>query len=722
MNRRIVVLAAALGLAVPGVRDASASGEVTFGAQNWWQSVNEAKYQEFREVPNGAYVESFLVRGAIGRTTVTGFGSDLFLRNQVLGGSIDRGIKWPVDGQYTQLPHLFSQIARSPFTNAGNGFFLLPDSLQKQNQDNPAGYIARMNSELAVAPQIPLSHRTDLAEARVRFRPSVPWRLQMKAERRQRTGSKAYALSFGFNNTNEVVEPIDQDIVDVSGTANYTRGKLGVQVLGGFSKFDNFNDALTVDNSRRATDSPTAGASRGRLDLYPDNQALRGQADVRYDLGKRTQFFGRLGASRMTQDDPWLPFTINGAISPAALDSLYPDGRRSTDAKALRITHDYRVQSRLMRQVRGTVRFRQQHYDNQTGEFPFRGVVQYDQSLVRDTVGFHNHPFGNQQTVLGTDWDGWFGRSFNVVLSYDHTTREHTLREVENDTEDAVRGQVHGQVGGGGYYRLDGGFGHRTGDEFDLAEYQRPDQPDTVYVENPGLRRFDVANRDRTSATGEIGWSLSERLDVSVNGDYRHDDYGDTRYGLRDDERWQLLGQATFTVSDGLDVSGGYGYGRKDTDQGSQERSATAQIPIRDSNLEAGVDWFARIRDRNDYGFVQTTWRIVPRTFAMDASYWLSRDLTDYFLDNETNTAVDLPSTYYLRQVGTLNLHYVLSDGTELVGRYGYDTWKVNDFAAKDIPLLGVAGTPAAATAIYLGASYRNYTAHSVAFAVSRKF
>jgi hypothetical protein len=106
----------------------------------------------------------------------------------------------------------------------------------------------------------------------------------------------------------------------------------------------------------------------------------------------------------------------------------------------------------------------------------------------------------------------------------------------------------------------------------------------------------------------------------------------------------------------------------------------------------------------------------------MDASYWISRDMTDYFLDNETNTAVDLPSTYYLRQVGTLNLHYVLSDGTELLGRYGYDTWKVDDFAAQDIPLLGVAGTPAAATAIYLGASYRNYTAHSVAFAVSRKF
>jgi len=50
----------------------------------------------------------------IGRTTITGYGSDLFLRQQTLGGAVDRGIKWQLDGSYSQLPHLFSQIARSP--------------------------------------------------------------------------------------------------------------------------------------------------------------------------------------------------------------------------------------------------------------------------------------------------------------------------------------------------------------------------------------------------------------------------------------------------------------------------------------------------------------------------------------------------------------------------------------------------------------------------------
>ncbi len=83
---------------------------------------------------------------------------------------------------------------------------------------------------------------------------------------------------------------------------------------------------------------------------------------------------------------------------------------------------------------------------------------------------------------------------------------------------------------------------------------------------------------------------------------------------------------------------------------------------------------------------------------------------------------MDLPSTFYRHQEGRLEARYHLSDGTELLGRYGYSTWHVDDFATKDIPLLGVAGTPPGATAIYLGAGFQNYTAHSLALAFSRKF
>lgn len=171
-----------------------------------------------------------------------------------------------------------------------------------------------------------------------------------------------------------------------------------------------------------------------------------------------------------------------------------------------------------------------------------------------------------------------------------------------------------------------------------------------------------------------------------------------------------------------MDFAGGYGLGRTDTDQASQERTVAGDVVIRDGNLTAGTDWTARVRDRNDYAFVQTTWKAIPRTFALSATYTFSRDQANYFLNNEVNTAVNLPPTYYRHQDAQIEGRFRLSDGTDIIGRYGYDTWAVNDFAAKDIALLGMAGTPPGATAIYLGPGFQDYTAHAVSLGFARKW
>jgi hypothetical protein len=700
-----------------------AGGEITFAAQDWWQTAPEAKFQEFREWPRGASIERFLTRGRIGSLAATGWGSDLFLRQQAMGLSLDKGIRWQLDGSYQQQPHLISLIARSPFTDLGNGVFALSDSLQRQNQDNPAGFVNRMNAALAVAPLVSLAHRTDVADARLRFRPTRGWQLQLQGEQRHRSGTKPYGMSFGFSNANEVMEPIHQRTTDVSAAANYARKGMSLRALLGYSSFDNLVDALIVDNPRRAVDSPTAGSSRGRIDLYPDNHAVRGQLDLNLRLRPGSLFSGTVALARLEQDDPWLPATINSAISQAALDSLYGGiTARSTDARALRFTQNYRLSAKVSERVRGAVRFRQQHYSNETEEFPFRGTVQYDQSLVRDTVGFHNRPFGNQQVTLGTDWDARLGGGLSLSAGYDHRWREHTHREVEHDQEDEVRARLGTDLSANVYASASYSFGARRIDELHLSDYRRADAPDTIFLENPLLRRFDVADRDRHVGSVEVGWAPAERLDVSFNGEYQRNKYLESRLGLGDEERWMVLGQASVRPAASWELTGGYGFGRTDTDQASQERSSAADIPIRSGNLEAGVDWTARIRDRNDFGFLQSTWTMIPRTLSFTTGYWVSRDQARYFLDNETGAAVDLPDTYYLRQEGRLEGRYRLSDGTQVIGRYGYDTWKVNDFASKDIPLLGVAGSPPAATAIYLGAGFRNYTAHSLSLAVSRTF
>ena len=82
--------------------------------------VNDELVTKLKADPNGAYFEKFLMRGQVGKVAVTGWGSDLFLKQQALGGSFDKGIRWQLDGSYQQLPHIYSLQARSPFTNAAS--------------------------------------------------------------------------------------------------------------------------------------------------------------------------------------------------------------------------------------------------------------------------------------------------------------------------------------------------------------------------------------------------------------------------------------------------------------------------------------------------------------------------------------------------------------------------------------------------------------------------
>jgi hypothetical protein len=337
-------------------------------------------------------------------------------------------------------------------------------------------------------------------------------------------------------------------------------------------------------------------------------------------------------------------------------------------------------------------------------------------------VGFHNHPYSNQQVSLGTDWDARLADHVNLTAGYTRKSREHTLREVENDHEDELRARLYADVADAVTASAGYTYGARRLDEFNLADYRRADAPDTVFLENPGLRRFDVADRNRHMAELELGWSPLERVDLGVSGEYQRSKFEESLFGLQDEERWTTMLELGYRASASWDLVGGYGFGRTDSDQASQERGGAPESPIRSGNLTAGNEWMARIRDRNDFGFVPSTWRMVPRTFSISTSYWVSRDQAKYYLDNSTATAVRLPDTYSLRQEGRFEARYRLPDGTEVIGRYGYDTWKVNDFAAKDIPLLGVAGNPPGATAIYLGAGLQNVTAHSLALAFSRRF
>src|SRR5690242_14791833 len=93
---------------------ARADGYVTGGTQYWYQSVEEAKYQEFREAPQGLFIESFLYRNPLLGGHVRAWGGNLLRSDQFIAGDYHKP-KWTAEVNYQQTPHNFSFVSSTGY-------------------------------------------------------------------------------------------------------------------------------------------------------------------------------------------------------------------------------------------------------------------------------------------------------------------------------------------------------------------------------------------------------------------------------------------------------------------------------------------------------------------------------------------------------------------------------------------------------------------------------
>jgi MtrB/PioB family decaheme-associated outer membrane protein len=695
-------LAVLVAAAVPAHADVD--GFFTGGTMWWTQSANEATFQEFREVPQGAFLESFLFRQWNGPLFLGISGENAIRADQKYDVTLARGAKARLDLGYQQIPHLFSQTARIGYYEQSPGVFVLPDSLQLKNQRNPSQYKYTMGDYLNNSAQdARLEFGTNIATARLRVRPQDGWQFDIKAERRDRDGRKAYGGTFGFSNAVEMVEPINERMLDVDGLANWTGKDVNVRAGVGVSSFDNRVSTLIWDNPQQLIDSPTT-SSRGQMDLYPNNDAFRGQLGASWRVHQKTSVDVEATASRQTQNDPWLPFTINTAIPQSNPDSL---PGKSTDAKAVEWSGDVRVHSHaLSPSVYTTLRFNHHHYDNSTPTWTFSGRSAYDNAWTPGP--FTTNPYGNSQTTAGADVDWQAVHHMTLSGTAEMRYSEHTLREGTKDQEPYFMVQSRAYPTDAISTRIFASYGHRYLTEFDATDL-------TSDGELAGLRRYDIANRQQELAGAEIDATLTSDFDVSAQYNYERNHYNETQYGLQEDRSQGGLVQGTLHAADGLELNAGYGVQWPITRQASNESNA-APPPTPDYP----TNWWAYIHDRSEWALAGMNWWAMPKKLNFVVDYTYSRDQTVYDLLNATNTAVDVPATFYRRHIVEAEAIWRAKYHTDVSLRYGYDFFDVADFANQDIPLLGPTAT--AGTAIYLGDNVRPYVANMISVVYSRRF
>jgi MtrB/PioB family decaheme-associated outer membrane protein len=707
------VMIAAAALCAPS-RPAHAEGSIIFGNQGWTQNASEAKFQEYRDVVRGPFLESLQVSAVTGRNTFELSAAKGFQHDELWRGMWAWGSKLNLKASWAQIPHRFTYTGQTFYNEFSKGVLVVSDSLQALNQRNPGGVANQLTDAFNNGRVVPIDFGTDVATARLRARPQKGLMVDVNGRQITRSGRKAMSAFIGTSPSNpfvELYEPIDQTMLDGDVRVNYDRSNYTVQLIGSVSQFDNHVDRMTWDNARRLTDlasGATAGPGKGQLSLMPDNHELRGSAALGVKLPRKSTFTGTIGIAEITQDQAWIPITSNKALRP---DTIALPGT-NTNGKATVLNSDLRLSTMAIDKVRGTARFHWDDYNNKTEEFHFPTTVNGDVALV--TTGEENKPFSNNNWVAGLDVDANPSSMFSLGLTGEYRLRNRTHREVDRDKETVIAGRASARPMAGVSLDAKVRYGDRKVDEFFLEEYE---SAPGVYAEQPTLRRYDVANRKQTQAQLGGSWTPMEQVDLYANYSYVNNDYPDQQYGLVSDVSNVISTEGTWHAMPRLDLRGGYGYNQTVGQQVSVQGNTAAVITGTGRDT---LGWSLDITDRNVYVTAGIDYRFIPEKLTLTGDYEFSRDFSIYDFtpgSKLSSFAGDPPSALYRRHDLTAQADYRFMKNTSVALRYMWEEFDVVDFATK-----GISQISPGATAIYLGDFWRDYRAHRVALLVKHQF
>ena len=324
-----LILSPAWGQIDVGDYTISGGGEIGGLPRNF--KGDKAWFEEYRDIPESVIVPQLqLMIGGKKEdyylyvdTYKTGLNDQSYTLRVGRYGLLDMELKWD------QIPHWFdNKFARTPYTER-DGVFTL--------SSKPTATTATTNCDTsplcqwlnANAQSINLNLYNGVGRVNVRWTPTPGWTFTGGYWLNRNVGDRAFGTLFGSSpgsfNITELAEPINYQTHNVELGGEYTGNGWSVGLKYNGSFFNNLTNQIIWDNPMNLTgvgaacrDSATVpnyttnlGACRGRMSLYPNNQANTFTLSGAAALPLNTNFMGTASYGFWLQDASFQPFTIN---------------------------------------------------------------------------------------------------------------------------------------------------------------------------------------------------------------------------------------------------------------------------------------------------------------------------------------------------------------------------------------------------------------------------
>jgi MtrB/PioB family decaheme-associated outer membrane protein len=683
-------------------------GTVDFGYRATSFTGDAARYNRYRDLRDGPLINRFRFAKESETTVFRAEANNVGYYDQRYFASLESIGKVKATFEFNSSP-LYQVQARGFFSGAGTNTLTINDAAQTAIQTSP------LNAESALSTygnNYDIKGRRDLANVNMVYTAARDVDVKVQVRNTNRTGTNLQNFGFGSSPGNMLVldmpVPVDDRTTDLRTKLEWANRKGLLSVGYDASRYDQHNAAFTFDNPQRVSDSPTAGPAFGRAALMPSNSVNTLNVSGAYKLGGHSKATATISYSKMDQNESLLPNTTNTAlVGVAALP------RSTAEAKVDVFSSVFGVTARPTRDLWLNAKFRYYDYNNKTESFT-NTVVPGDFAIGALET---SEPTAFNRKMFDADASYSLLKYLDVGAGYSF---EGYANHLANETE---QGRIYKSTSEN-LFRV---LANSTGNQYVTAriKYEHAkrtasgfDQQILVDLgEQPGIRHYDIAPRDRDRVTGMFTVAPVPTFDVNASIFYGKDKYPETVYGLQDNKnKGYTVG---FDIVPNAMVNVGFNFGQEkyDTYQASRTSSPAPDPTFTDPRR----DWNNTINDKtNTYSVNLNLVKAIKKT-DIRFLYDISDGNTNYSYGLVPNTTLTAPVQYTTQpknrlDVGKVDVQYFVRENVALGAAYWYEKWKVQDFALDPsvINALIVRNpTNNALTGFYTGYANEPYTANT---------
>jgi MtrB/PioB family decaheme-associated outer membrane protein len=538
---------------------------------------------------------------------------------------------------YWQLPHNMSDTAVTPFNRAGTTALILPSAWA------PAGTTRAMS---ALDGSL---HGVDLATERRRFdlggsmTPARHWSFGVNVRHEQKSGTRGMGGTFVFNEA-QLAAPVDYRTDQVDASAAYSAAKFQGRIAYYGSLFENHAAALAWENPYSALGAGTMG----QMALAPGNEFHQLLLSGGYRLHERARVTADVAVGRMTQDEAFLPYTVNASLPTQPLPRHSLDGRVDTLTSALKLN------ATLLDKLRINASLTYNDRDNRTPTAMYESITT-DTGVAQPRT---NLPYSLTRTVASLDGVYPLTPGIRVYAGCRYDEHERDLQEVVHTKDESCWGKASVSASELVDVSLTWTHAQRTGSDYNP-------NPDDIALQNPLMRLYNLASRDRDEVKLRIDLTPGERFEIGLDGHVAWDSYYKSVIGLLDGRSWAAAADCAWTLSAKITATCYLSHEQIESRQANAELLAAAPL------------WFGNSTDTTDTASVGLRFH-AHDGLDLGLDYTYARSTGEIGI---RSAAVGFPDLETRLSSGRLYVDFVPKARLTLRLSYWYERYRSEDWA-----------------------------------------